>query len=250
MIVDIDAGNSRLKWVLHNGDIDAPEDRGWVANGDVAGWLERNEWRALDCVRLASVAATTAELLRQWARKRAISLKVASVVDGTAGVRCGYRDPARLGIDRWLALLAARQRCREHCLVVDAGTALTIDVLGGDGVHAGGYIAPGVALMASALGSNTSGVRVDVPSRDDLMPGVDTAQAVGHGCLAAAVGMVAGVARDHKVGKLLLTGGDAMLLAGHLAPWLGGADADIVVVDNLVLRGLGIALPWRPGAAR
>jgi len=241
MILDIDAGNTRLKWALHDGSIDTPVDAGWVANAELAAWLGGCEWQGLQEVRLASVAGATTDLLCRWAKSHALKLQVATVVDGTAGVRCAYRDPARLGVDRWLALLAARQLCSELCLVIDAGTALTIDLLGRDGVHEGGYIAPGLALMAKALGSNTSGVHVESPLQDDLSPGVNTAQAVGHGCLAAAVGMVAGVARSREVKKLLVTGGDAYLLAEHLQYWCDGAS--VCIVENLVLKGLGIALP-------
>lgn len=240
MILDIDAGNTRLKWVLHNGDIDVPMDRGWVANTDLAAWLDERKWQGLEEVRLASVAGATTDLLCRWANSHEVRFKVAMVVDGAAGVRCAYRDPARLGVDRWLALLAARQHCSEPCLVIDAGTALTVDLLGRDGVHEGGYIAPGLALMAKALGSNTWGVRVESTQQDNLLPGVDTAQAVGHGCLAAAVGMVAGVARSRGVLTLLLTGGDAQLLAEHLKQWCEGAS--VCVVENLVLKGLDIAL--------
>lgn len=242
MILDIDAGNSRLKWLLHCGDIGVPVARGAVPNDEVRSWLESDHLQQVDRVRLVSVAAATAEKVCHWGRSRQVELQVAKVVDGAEGVVCGYSEPERLGVDRWLALLAARRRCRSDCLVVDAGTAITVDVLSAGGQHAGGYIAPGLGLMAESLVGNTSGIRCVLPADLNLAPGVNTAQAVGHGCLAALVGMVAGIANSHRVAKLVLTGGDADLLAAHLAAWLREAEAELEIVDNLVLEGLDIAL--------
>ena len=66
--------------------------------------------------------------------------------DSACGLRNGYRDPAQLGVDRWLAMCAAWQQFPGSLCVVDAGTAVTIDVVAADGAHSGGLILPGVCL--------------------------------------------------------------------------------------------------------
>ena len=74
------------------------------------------------------------------------------------GVTNSYRQPRRLGVDRWVAMIGAWSEFESSCLVVDAGTAVTIDAIDDTGQHLGGQILPGVALMARALASNTSDI--------------------------------------------------------------------------------------------
>ena len=81
-----------------------------------------------------------------------------------AGVTCGYEDPSRLGVDRWLAMLAARQLSNRPFIVFGLGTAGTADFVDGDGVHKGGFIVPGLRLMTEALFAGTADVHVDVRS--------------------------------------------------------------------------------------
>lgn len=154
------------------------------------------------------------------------------------GVRCAYAEPARLGADRWAALLGARGLAQTDCLVVDAGSALTIDALRADGRHLGGWILPGLGMMVGALEARTGDLavlrRASGPDGPGAFP-ADTGPAMTGGALLAAAGAVLR-ARDRLAGhaggpvRLLLTGGDAPVLAaelgqGELAP-------------DLVLRGL------------
>ena len=66
------------------------------------------------------------------------------------GVRCAYQNFSTLGVDRWLAVLAAEQETRLPCAVLDLGTANTCDILV-DKQHHGGWIAPGFSLMRESL---------------------------------------------------------------------------------------------------
>ncbi len=243
MILDIDVGNSYVKWVIHDGDIRKSAKRGRVAANDVAGWLGAFRRPGVERVRMGAVQGATAAMIERWAAELGLPLRQASVVDGTGGVYCGYREHARLGIDRWLAMLAARSDLTGRSMVVDAGTALTVDLLDGDGVHAGGYIAPGLTLMMGSLGRETWGVRVTEALEAGLAPGCDTNEAVSHGCLAAVVGMVAGIAGGWSPDTIVVTGGDGPAMARHLAGWLKNNDTRIRIDDDLVLAGLAIALP-------
>ncbi|HEX5314875.1 MAG TPA: type III pantothenate kinase, partial [Gammaproteobacteria bacterium] len=71
------------------------------------------------------------------------------------GVRNAYAEPARLGIDRWAAMIAAYRAHGGAVLLADCGTAVTVDYVAGEGRHVGGLIAPGIGLMRKALASGT-----------------------------------------------------------------------------------------------
>lgn len=157
------------------------------------------------------------------------------------GVRCGYARPEHLGADRWAALLGARGITAGACLVVDAGSALTIDVLGADGQHHGGWIMPGLEMMLEALETRTGELRAlrraSSAAASASIP-TDTGPGMEQGVRLAAAGAVR-LARDtlrasggEPVG-MLLTGGDA----SRLLPVLDGAE----VVPDLVLQGLARA---------
>jgi len=159
-----------------------------------------------------------------------------------AGVRNGYADPGRLGVDRWAALLAARDLGLGATCIVDCGTAITIDALGADGCHLGGLIVPGLGLGRQCLLAATRGVAASMGSEQDPVSiGVlarDTRNAVTGGTLYATVAFVDRIVQDVGAalgGRMarLITGGDAdqllPLLAGRYRhePWL-------------VLRGLAV----------
>ena len=153
----------------------------------------------------------------------------------TAGIRCAYREPGRLGVDRWLGVLAVADGQLDYC-VVDCGTALTIDAVNREGEHLGGYILPGLELLADSLVSNTRQVRVTETVADSLAWGRSTSEAVRNGALLAAAGSVQ-VALERMAGpsgrqpRLVLTGGDARRLAAVLP-------ASARVEPELLLQGL------------
>lgn len=151
------------------------------------------------------------------------------------GVRNGYREPERLGSDRWAALIAARRQEHGPCLVVSCGTATTVDALSVDGEFLGGLILPGLALMQRSLSSNTAQLGMERGTAQDFPR--TTADAIRSGVLQATLGAV-----RHQFELLqarqgeavcLLTGGAADELQAHL-------DLPLVRVENLVLKGLQI----------
>jgi type III pantothenate kinase len=157
------------------------------------------------------------------------------------GVRNAYLNPYRLGADRWAALVAARQLTKEHVYLVDAGTALTIDVMGADGTHQGGLIVPGLGLMRQVLVDRAAGIRLeraaDSASATSLLAR-DTSGAVNGGTLYGAVAFVDRVRQDveSELGaalRCIITGGDAE----KLLPLLSG---NFEYHEHLVLRGLAV----------
>lgn len=234
MILAIDAGNTRIKWGVHDG-------ANWLAQG-AAGYHEvallEAALRAIPGIRQAVVCSVTSAIANATlqALLEANGLAAAWVQSKPAacGVINGYADPRQLGSDRWAALVAAWQRKRSACVVVSAGTAVTVDALSAHGEFLGGLIVPGLALMKAALAGGTAGVaQLDGELRE--FP-TATGDAVHSGALRAMAGAVnqmqALLARREGVAPaLLLSGGDAGILRGALS------DAG-EIVDNLVLEGL------------
>ncbi len=235
-VLAVDAGNTRIKWGLHDGTA-------WAAQGAAAhgerGALDA-EWARLPApqrVAVSNVAGpeTAAFLRERLARWGAEVLWIRSLPQ-QCGVRSGYRDPSQLGCDRWAALVAARGRVAGPCLVVSAGTAMTVDALAADGLFLGGIIVPGAGLMKRALAGSTAGLAEAAGAFDDFPR--STADAMESGALQALAGAVERMARllRERSGaepRCLLGGGAAPLLAPRLGP-------AVEVVDNLVLEGLVI----------
>jgi type III pantothenate kinase len=159
----------------------------------------------------------------------------------STGSACGltnsYTEPERLGVDRWLAMIAARRRAAGPVCVVDAGSALTIDFVAADGRHRGGYIVPGVAMMERALLGETARVRFGDAPRDQLAPGTSTEAAVYNGLQLAQVGTVAtALERFGESDALVFCGGNGQLLQALLG--LGGEFVPELVLDGLETLGL------------
>jgi len=190
--LQLDAGNSGTKWrLLKRGQVAA---RGTCRAGDDAARAELLDCAAkLDQVWIASVAAaeTDTELAQMVAARWGVQPWFARTAASCGGLRNSYAEPARMGVDRWLAMLAAWQRVQGRVCVVDAGSALTLDLISDSGVHEGGYIIPGPTLMERALLLDTGRVRFAEDADYALTPGSSTAEAVRHGIAVAQAGALA-----------------------------------------------------------
>ena len=157
------------------------------------------------------------------------------------GLHIDYDDPASLGVDRLAAAAAAHRATPDGraAVVVDAGTALTVDAIDAEGTFCGGVIAPGLRLGLDALSAGTSFLpQIELAATTPLL-GKNTADGLRAGALHGSAALVEGLcarmasALDGPV-ALFLTGGDAPLLQPHLA-------AAHTCDPDLVLRGLALA---------
>lgn len=193
-----------------------------------------------DVVAVASVNPSAAQVVLAWARKHFPTEPLLAEENLPVHIPDAVAERRRVGVDRLLAGLAAYHRARSACLVVDLGSAITIDAVSAEGVFLGGVIAPGLRMSARALAEGTA----FLPEVDLALPGKvlasDTVSAILSGVLWGGVEMVAGLLRRLKVelgdsAKVFLTGGDAGLVASHLP----GIDE---VVPHLTLKGLRLAV--------
>jgi type III pantothenate kinase len=247
----LDIGNTNLRWVRQLGqdlgEVGAVRHGGGVPLDLLAAWesLEAPRRVLLANVGGATVARAVTRVVRAlWG----LDAETVEVRESCLGLRVAYADPSRLGVDRWLAMLGAQAGQGGAALIVDAGTAVTYDLLLRGGRHLGGLILPGIEVMRSALLGNTQisvGFETD-PGLPLAQPwGVDTRAAVGaggiqalgaladrlHARLAERCRQESGSEPDWDVPRILLTGGDAE----RLAPAIG---QPIQVIPDLVLQGL------------
>ena len=233
-ILAIDAGNTRIKWGVHDGHAFAATRA--ILTAEAATLAQA--WGA-DPPAQRAIASNVAgpgvrEALENACARSGIALEVIRSRAEQLGVRSGYADPAQLGTDRWASLIAAHAAETGHKLVVNVGTALTIDALAADGRFLGGLIVPGPALMRRSLDRGTAGLRLTEGEYHDFPR--STPDAITSGAIHACVGAVQRMATTmaaQALGpmKVVLSGGGAGEIAPHL-PF------PVALRENLVLDGL------------
>ncbi len=239
MILDLDIGNTFIKWRCE-------ERRGQWLTAELTsdGFDQMCAGLTPSRVRIASVADNELQLaiisrVRQcWG----LEAEIAKTSARAAGVSNSYQDPSRMGVDRWLAMIAGYRRSRRACCVVDCGSAITVDYVDGQGVHLGGYIIPGLRLMRTGLLKNTSRVLVSSAAGNwqNSAPGRSTEEAVDHGICLLLDALAARIVSDYRRllgddAALLVTGGDG----DSFRQSAGQGD----YCPELVLDGLEFVLP-------
>lgn len=230
-----DLGNTRLKLA----QFDADGRLGAMAAVAHDGTRFEDGWQSVlpPALSAAWIACVGPHVLRAQLSDalaaRGAQVSFASSLPRFAGITVAYADPQRLGVDRLLAMAAARARHPAPVLVVGVGTALTLDLVDVDGIHRGGRIAPSPALMREALQRRAPQLPLDGGGYVEF--GDDTASALASGCIGAGLGLIE---RSRQQAQAQL---------GTL-PWLclhgGGAETffahfdDAVHVPGLVLEGL------------
>ena len=240
----LDVGNTRIKWGILDGE--QIRRTGHIAQQKVReqglGALTSKLPTNVDVVLASNVAGQTfatrlSGVIGAHCRR---DVHFAKPERQACGIRNGYRQPRRLGVDRWVAMIGAWSELQSACVVVDVGTAVTIDALDDDGQHIGGQILPGVALTCAALASSTSNIesvggRVPKANAGLDIFGDNTAKAVRNGAWSAVVGAVERSITTLRSNAydphVVLTGGDASRMLTALG-------SEHLHRPNLVLQGL------------
>lgn len=244
MILLVDAGNTRIKWVLWN-------DGQFVRRGHVLhrgsdrALLGEQLWGTLERpaqVVIASVAGTElVGTLNRWISETwAVPVHCAVSEAAGFGITNAYAVPAQMGADRWVGMIGARNRIARASCVVDCGTAITIDALSATGVHRGGVIFPGIRLMRESLYRDTRQIPEEHNGQVVLF-GASTRDCVWGGtvhAVATAIDGITGRMREElgEESLCLLTGGDAETLL----PYLRGCyrlEPDLIFHGLLVIAG-------------
>ena len=234
MILAIDAGNTRIKWGIH-----------------AAGtWCETGVCATTDAAKLASIWSHIAAADRIIVANVAGDVVRRAVVDAAAqfggdpefivsqaaqcGVRSSYEHPEQLGCDRWAALIGAHHMFPGASLVVNAGTAMTVDALSDEGLFLGGIIVPGLDLMRRSLDAHTAGLSWQ-SGEVRFFPN-NTGDAIMSGAVHALAGAIERMgsfmcASGQDSLRVILSGGTAEILRPLIA-------LDAIAIENIVLEGL------------
>ncbi len=232
----IDAGNTRIKWALVNGEV----------------WFRSGVLPVGQASELPGLFADLQDTMQIWVSNVAgeeVAHHIRNIRAGQpalthfvvaqkmqCGVRNGYSNAVQLGSDRWAALIAAWGLVHGKCLVVNCGTAITIDALSGQGEFLGGLIMPGVELMQRSLSGATDqlkSVHLKLGQEKYVQFPLNTADALFSGAIQAGCGAIQRqqALLDDDDAPVMLSGGAAEVLRGHL-------NLPLRLVDNLVLQGL------------
>ena len=233
-LMTIDSGNTHVKWGLHDGS-------NWLEQGTITqdkSILLQQEWKSLPTphsIIISNVSSIEtkkklSELLSCWK----VEPEWITPLVYQGGVRNYYADPSLLGSDRWAALIAAWNWQKKGCLVVDVGTAMTVDALSDTGEFLGGIIVPGFKLMKESLTTNITTLQNQEGEFSEFPN--NTANAIHSGTVHALVGTVKRMSELFfstlgHVPKCIISGGASQQLMSEL-------NMDASEVDNLVLEGL------------
>jgi pantothenate kinase, type III len=225
----LDIGNSRIKWALAtNGELMGRAQA--LAHSDYPTLLA--DWAALEpaprAVRCVSVAAaSTLEAVDAWVAEHwsiALDRVRTPALASQAGLTLAYPQPEQLGADRWLAMRGAQYRGQLPAIIIDAGSAITVDQVDGEGQHYGGLILAGLAAQHAGLQTMTPALPPLISAAADQPPpllATNTADALASGAIngtaAALDQLVTRLAGESApVPNILMTGGDAPTLAAAM----------------------------------
>ncbi|APB99835.1 type III pantothenate kinase [Polynucleobacter asymbioticus] len=255
-----DVGNTRLKWAavessqkpsdqqkklwaysgsISSKSLQSPEHKAELADY-IAKTLPKPDAIGFSCVAGADAIDNLKSLFPQWGDIEWKQLRGDSSYEG---IRTLYQDPSKLGADRLAAVIGARALSKSNTLIINAGTATTIDLLGSNGLHYGGWILPGLGLMQKSLEANTAQLPLAVRGDAPLGFGLSTNDAIIGGCDAAQIGAIQfaiDVAKDlnHPVERIWLDGGNSKVIASEINRLGKLKSLTIEPSEGLVLRGL------------
>lgn len=238
----VDLGNSRLKWAFYDGSLPLASAARVHREQELAA-VFASAWASEprpDRVLVASVAdQARRDALEQWLQQQwaLTPTYLVSPAQGQ-GIRNRYAEPARLGCDRWAAMVAAYHAAHTAVCVVDCGTAVTLDVVDSNGQHLGGMILPGLRAMHAALSQHTALPPVDVARFPAGLLGTTTEECITVGSVQAIRALieqtVADLAQQQGLqARCYLTGGNAE----QIVPLLS---IPYELEPDLVLQGLAV----------
>lgn len=246
----IDAGNSFLKWsFLENNQLSKLQKIEYKQN--IQAFVEDYmSSESVDCGRVILVSVRNdefAKILEKVTSERNLIFTQVSSVDTFGGIIHCYEEPHKLGADRYVAMIGAKSIAKSACIVIDSGTATTIDAIDDDGNHLGGVIFPGFQLSEKSLISDTDLLASWNDNKIESLSvfSNNTSQAISSGCLLSSCVAINGISdqmillmnkqksnQNRVIPKLLCGGGASTIL-----PHLGG---EYQLKEDLIMQGLRV----------
>lgn len=250
----IDVGNTRAKWSYVSDTIDPTV----VDLSKVSGFFDRSKVSELSGLAsqfqpsiIACVGVVDQNLMQKWSatckdnwpQAQWLEFKVqakTTIANTSLEITNTYFDPESLGADRWAALLGAQCLFKNtNLLVVNTGTATTIDELREDGKFSGGWILPGLELMLKSLADGTAALpdlRNDTANLQITSFGQSTHDCILKGCIGSQIGAIRRAQEISGAKQILLSGGNALALLKDLES--NDSDIHVMLDPHIVLRGV------------
>lgn len=199
-------------------------------------WLIENFAQATEFI-LANVNNDKfSALIESWSQDNDIKFQLLKTTHQQFELICAYAQPSQLGIDRWLAMLGASLLFpNKACLVIDAGTATTIDAIANQGQHLGGWIIPGIEMLYTTLVNNTQKIIAQKNEQPSIALGKNTSECVNNGSWAITVGVIElqyrKLLKQYAEVEIILTGGNRHEIASQL-------NDEHHIIDDLIFIGM------------
>jgi type III pantothenate kinase len=237
----LDIGNSSINWAI--------EEQGAFSSTGFFSYKKtdfENDIQALasfnkpDNILVSNVAGVPIlNLLNNWTQQNwQLQCRQPKVSKQFKELKNSYYDPEQMGLDRWLAMIAAWENFQTAICLVGCGTAMTIDLIDENGNHLGGYIVPGVELMQKTLVNNTEQIDITLKNISSLECANDTQAAVTNGTFLATVAMI-----DRVVDKFVEQSNTEVkcIMSGGMANSINQLLTKTFKYEpDLVLKGLSI----------
>jgi len=234
----VDIGNTRIKWAVEvNGVVEKSS-----AINHQSQYLEQiqQKWSVIESPEILAISSVSNQCIvnqllilakKLWPN---VSFVIAKSTTQGFDITNGYKQANKLGVDRWMGLIALRHYYPGDSCIIDCGTAITIDVLNKQGLHLGGLISPGLQLMKQSLFQGTENLSY-VKQAFSLGLSDATDSAIFSGTSLAAVGLIDKVITEFakECQTIVLTGGDAVLLSKYL-------DYQVFIEQDFILKGLAL----------
>lgn len=246
MILEIDYGNTRLKWRLLGARSFECIARGAVMNlQELLPALQKAGCLELAFCRVCSVRSIdeNIQLSTLIGKNYDVPIEYAQSVEKIAGVTNGYTQVNKLGVDRWLAIVAAYTKVMHACVIIDCGTAMTVDYVTANGRHMGGSIAPGFKMLRAML---QHGTKIQVESdatayNGKVLLGENTQAAIDAGIGAMFRGFIS---EQLKLAQDLFGSSFSVLCTGGDAASVCDVATNAVLEKDLVFAGLAVVCPY------
>jgi len=236
MILLVDAGNSRLKWAM----LDAGKRSQQLAQDYSKDSAERllidllAEKSVANLILVSVLGELFSKKIQQYCQQHTIELTLIYSQSEAYGVKNSYREPQRLGADRFVGLIAAHHlRPDTHCITISCGTAVTIDAITAQGKHLGGLILPGLQQFSDQLIKKTALLTSENTTKISLFSN-NTADALTSGSIFGLVEAINGISSrmegellkmNHLKGsqqtmnpvQIIICGGDAKIIHPYLS---------------------------------
>jgi len=235
-MIAVDIGNSRVKWALFNaGEIVEHGVFAYTKDAVKKDFelklCEANLPKFASSIVVSCVAgADIKQRFIDWLKENNFTeWRFAETRSKQCAIVNAYKDPAKMGVDRWLAMIAAFDLCdaknNELICVIDCGTAITLDILNAQGVHIGGLIMPGYQTMVQSLIKQTGNIesfeQIGFNHAQNSGLACSTQDAILKGCSQLVSGGVAGVLQRQLTEEItkvncVVSGGDGQWLTDAL----------------------------------